>query len=311
MGFNLQNAGAAAAAGVADVATTFAKTEIAKKASMDLEQVRAGIQRDRDERLYEMKNRDSRDIGSAITAAGQPVTETSLDAEGNEVTSTRTPTRAQQLAAGERRAMELGEFDSASKLRTMGAPKHTKVGQDETILNERGEVVFANTAGADRRKTEMETKHGLDVERGKAKVGEEYRLRLQLENFKRNNGAEKTTALMQNIEFLKKQGIAEDSKAAFEMLRTGMAKPEDQAILDMSKTLLRGPGYRGRDGQQRALDDATDLVTSVRRREIKNESRSPAGSFSSAEDVRDAFKSGKISRGAAELELLRFPGFVK
>lgn len=311
MGFNFRNAVGGAASGVADLAGTYMKSGIKKAAEIDLAKIRGEIEKDRDERLYEIKNRDRRSIGSAFTAAGQSVSETGVDEEGNEITKTRTPSRAEQLAAGERRALELGDIDSAKNLKAMGAPKLTKVGQDETILNERGETVFANTAGAERRKSEMKGKHSLDVERDRLKVDREYGLRLAIEKFKITNGTEKTTALMQNISFLKEQGIAEDSKSAFEMLRTSMSKPEDQAILDMSKALLRGPGYRGRDGQQRALDDAENLVTSVRRRETKagNKSRSAAGAYSSAEDVRDAYRAGKIGRSEAELELLGFPGF--
>jgi len=53
MGFSLNNAAAAAAAGVADVATTYAKTEIGTRAAMKLEDVRAKIQAERDARQNE------------------------------------------------------------------------------------------------------------------------------------------------------------------------------------------------------------------------------------------------------------------
>lgn len=53
MGFNLRNAVGTVAAGVADVAKNYANTEITKRATMDIEQLRATIQADRDARQNE------------------------------------------------------------------------------------------------------------------------------------------------------------------------------------------------------------------------------------------------------------------
>lgn len=62
MGFNIRNAMASGAAGVADVAGTYAKTEIAKAATLDIERVRAEIQADRDARLHEQAVSMQRDV---------------------------------------------------------------------------------------------------------------------------------------------------------------------------------------------------------------------------------------------------------
>lgn len=77
MGFNLSNAAGAAATGVADVATTFAKTEIAKRASMDIEQLRASIQSERDARKNEFsagENAKQREFTSGENVANRDFT---------------------------------------------------------------------------------------------------------------------------------------------------------------------------------------------------------------------------------------------
>ncbi len=62
MGFSIRNAMASGAAGVADVAGTYAKTEIAKSATLDIEKARAEIQAERDARLHEQAKSMQTDV---------------------------------------------------------------------------------------------------------------------------------------------------------------------------------------------------------------------------------------------------------
>lgn len=247
-----------------------------------------------------LENQDRRAIGETMRVAGEPVTENFYD-EGGEIPITRTPSREQVLEAGSRKALELGDLDSYKSLTAAGNPKLTKVGQDESIVNARGEIVFRNTAGEERRTSEAQTKHDFDVERDRLKADREHSLRLQLENFKLKNGSDKTTAMMNNIKFMTENGIAEDSKQAFEMLRTQMEKPEQDAIGNIARELMRSPRYRGTDGQARAIEDASRMYEGIR-------ARRPGGGrgFQSAEDVRAAYQAGRIDRNRAVRELQRF-----
>ncbi len=111
------------------------------------------------------------------------------------------------------------------------------------------------------------------------------------------------TALISNIEFLVKSGVASDPTEAYEKLRTGMSKPEDSQIQDLTKTLLRDTArYRGDEGRQSAVRDATGMVRSMR----GGESDPATGALKSADDVRSAFKANKIDRATALRELKRF-----
>ena len=73
-----------------------------------------------------------------------------------------------------------------------------------------------------------------------------------------------STALISNVNFLVRSGIAADPKEAFDRLRTGMAKPEDSQVLDVTKMLLKDRRYRGPTGLQDAAKDARGMVQSMR-----------------------------------------------
>jgi hypothetical protein len=72
------------------------------------------------------------------------------------------------------------------------------------------------------------------------------------------------TALQRNVDYLVKIGVAKNPAEAYTALRTAMGKPEPEAILGLTKELMRQPGYMGRDGQARAQRDATELIRSLR-----------------------------------------------
>ncbi len=73
------------------------------------------------------------------------------------------------------------------------------------------------------------------------------------------------TALISNVDYLVRTGIASDPAVAFEKLRTGMGKPESAQIESLTKTLLRDTvRYRGEEGRQRAVQDARSMVEAMR-----------------------------------------------
>lgn len=116
-----------------------------------------------------------------------------------------------------------------------------------------GEIVSINTAG-------LEARAAAD----KQKLDYQHQLRKELETFKKAHGAESTTALMRNMEYLVKSGVAKDHKEAFERLRTTTEKSERDAASTLAGRLMQSPRYRGSNGPQRAMQDALEMVRSVR-----------------------------------------------
>ena len=115
-------------------------------------------------------------------------------------------------------------------------------------------------AARDRQLTEQE-RHNRATEATAARNAD---LRLELARIRSERGANATTALERNVEFLVENKIASDPLDAFNKLRTSMEKPEEDAILSVASMLMRGPGYAGRDGWNRATRDATAMVRSVK-----------------------------------------------
>lgn len=170
-----------------------------------------------------------------------------------------------------------------------------------------GKIVATNTAGIEARSA---------ADRGK--LDHEYALKTKLESFKTKHGEGKATALVQNMEYLVKSGVASDSKDAYNKLRTTMEKPEEDAILSLATTLAKSPGYRGKEGLNRAMNDAAGMVRAVRGggsgpnpptqpgNTGQPDQRSP---YKSAEDVRAAFRAGTIDRATAEAALQKEFGY--
>jgi hypothetical protein len=117
-------------------------------------------------------------------------------------------------------------------------------------------------------------------------------------------GAPKQTALQRNVEYLVANGVAKDAADAFGKLRTAMGKSEDDAILAVARDLARSPRFMGKGGPERAVEEATRMV-----RALRTERESEGGGFNSAEEVRSAFRAGRIDRARAIKELGNF-GFA-
>ena len=81
----------------------------------------------------------------------------------------------------------------------------------------------------------------------------------------RQSNDPKATSLMQNIDFLIQRGIAKDAQDAYTMLRTGAAKPENDAILGLAQTLFKAGEHKYRKGgMQQAIQDARAIIESSR-----------------------------------------------
>lgn len=131
-------------------------------------------------------------------------------------------------------------------------PKQTSLAPGAALAVD-GKIVATNTEG-------LEARNTADLK----KLDYEYGLKRNLETFKKTHGAESTTALMKNMDFLVKTGVAKDHNDAYERLRTTMAKSEGDAILSLSANLMRSSRYGGSNGKARAIQDATEMVRSVR-----------------------------------------------
>src|SRR5579862_8804199 len=143
-----------------------------------LEDKRQANQRALLEQQHDIATRDNRAIGKAITDATPPV---KLSEDGNVL-----PSQAgqAQYAAGVQKAMELGDWKTAEHLRGLSAPKYQKVGPEDTIIDEKGNVVFANTARDARIAGQEERKHEFKLN----ELDREYELKRQLEYFRAKHG---------------------------------------------------------------------------------------------------------------------------
>jgi hypothetical protein len=255
--------------------------------------------------LIDYRGRGQRAIADAVKAASGATTGQTPDVD---YPVTRTPTSRELYGVAEKAALEQGDATAAKAYHDLSKPVLTKVGQDDTILDESGRPVFQNQAGANRRVLERDQKHQDRLD----ELRIEYQLKAGLERFKQKNGEGAATALMKNVTFLVDNGVAKDETDAFNKLRTTTEKSESEAITGLMGRLMQNPSYRGRGGASRAREDATAMV-----REIRNPGSSDAGdppasapprpsSFLSAEDVRAAYKAGKIDRPSAVRELGRF-----
>ena len=131
-------------------------------------------------------------------------------------------------------------------------PKQTSLAPGAALAVD-GKIVATNTEG-------LEARNTADLK----KLDYEYGLKRDLETFKKSHGAESTTALMKNMEYLVKSGVAKSYKDAYSKLRIAVEKPESDAITSLASKLMQGSRYRGADGAKRAMEEATAMVRSVR-----------------------------------------------
>ncbi len=186
---------------------------------------------------------------------------------------------------GQRVAIPFAQLDALEKKYNT---KYEKVGSTLVGIGPEGpKVVFSGA----------QQTHDLAVK----KLDYEYSLKRELESFKQKNGAAAATALERNVRFLIDQGIAKTPAAAFEKLRTAMSKGDEDAVLSLAGSLLRGPGFSGPKGRDKAIAEAQRMIESIR-----GPSAPGASTYQSAEDVRAAYRAQKIDRATALKELERF-----
>lgn len=187
---------------------------------------------------------------------------------------------------------------------------------------------------------EVEIKRGEAESRAGERVERSEDRRERTEEMRRNNramgdfraamlatrqqrGADAATALERNVNYLVKNGIARDPSDAYRQLRTASEKPTADAIVSLANSLVKGSGYRGRDGMQRALNDARGMIESLKSPDdVPSRPTAPAGTgqpsappvrgasrYKSPDDVRGALRAGRIDRQTAEQVLRQNFGF--
>lgn len=87
----------------------------------------------------------------------------------------------------------------------------------------------------------------------------------QLVDVREKFGAGADTAMIKNIGFMIDNDIAKDATDAYGKLRTALEKPEEDAILSVAGNLMKSPGYTGKKGFEKAMNDATRMVQTVKR----------------------------------------------
>lgn len=124
------------------------------------------------------------------------------------------------------------------------------------------------------------------------------------------------TALQRNTRHLVSIGAARDEAEAFAILRQAGGKPEREGIAGLAKILMNRPAYMGRDGPARAVEDATKIWRSIGGQQQPQAPSPPAApaaagapAFKSAEDVRAAYRAGRLPRDQAERVLREQFGF--
>lgn len=178
-------------------------------------------------------------------------------------------------------------FDPQQMLRSFLNPK------DFFELGLREKKAADDAAHRDRTAAEQE-RHNRATEANAARNAE---LRVELANLRKTSGEGAETAMVKNIKFMVDKKVASSEAEAFGMLRTAMEKPEDDAVLSVAKSLMGGTGYMGKDGPARAMKDASEMVRQLKSTQAQPAAPTPA--FKSANDVKAAFRAGRIDRAAA------------
>ncbi len=142
--------------------------------------------------------------------------------------------------------------DTAVLLGLVKKPEDKIIPQGGALARD-GKITAVNTAG-------LEAKSAADFK----KLDHEYGLKRNLETFKKAHGTESATALMRNMEYLVKSGVAKDYTEAYKQLRTTTERSEGDAASALASRLMQSPRYRGAEGPQRAMKDALGMVRSVR-----------------------------------------------
>jgi hypothetical protein len=177
-------------------------------------------------------------------------------------------------------------FDPRQMYRSFLSPREFL----EFERRERADV--ATAAHRDRTAAETE-RHHRATETIQARNAD---LKLEIARIRSERGPDAATALQRNLGHLVKIGVAKTEAEAFGKLRTSLGKPEEDAILDLTKNLMGRPAYYGKDGAKKAEADAREIVRSIR-----GGSAAPAASpFKSDQDVKAAFRAGRINRAQAE-----------
>jgi len=134
-------------------------------------------------------------------------------------------------------------------------------GEDVFVSVKRLEDVTEKHKPIKARELEMKGRELTEKERhNRATEG----IQKQLADFRALRGVQAETSMIKNIRFMIDNKIAKDATDAYGKLRTAMEKPEEDAILSVANNLMKGPGYYGRNGWEKAVKDATRMVQTVK-----------------------------------------------
>ena len=195
-----------------------------------------------------------------VGADGQPQTQevarfVAADGEKDIFMPTQTLDQLAQRHLGSTKVVgnSVLQFDAFGGVKPVYEPKRqTSVPAGGAVAVD-GKITDTNIAG-------VEAKSEAKIREIKAQGA----LKKSLAEFRNRNGVQKATALERNMQMLVESGVAADHAEAYQKLRTGMGKsPEDQT-LSLASTLMRGSAYRGKDGANRAFQDAARMVGEMR-----------------------------------------------
>ncbi|MBI4293628.1 MAG: hypothetical protein HY661_19300 [Betaproteobacteria bacterium] len=127
------------------------------------------------------------------------------------------------------------------------------------VLNPGGKLVQDGKVIADNLRG-LEQKIYADI----AKIDFSERLKAKLRSSAEKNGKDSTTALIKNMDYLVTKGVAKTHDEAYQKLHNTGQKSEEDAAIGLARDLVRGGGYRGKDGATRAVREAQEIIQSLR-----------------------------------------------
>lgn len=212
---------------------------------------------------------------------------------------------------------QVRSVDPAQELRLLLHPKEyfelaRREAADKSTAEHRDRTAADMAEHRDRSATETERHNRAreDIFRADS----ETRRRIATARAEQGPRPQQETALQRNTRHLVSIGAVKDEAEAYAVMRQAGGKPERDGIAALAKVLMNRPGYLGRDGPARAATDAAEMwraMGGTQQQPAQPAAPGPQATpgFKSAEDVRAAFRAGKLPREQAESILQQQFGF--
>jgi hypothetical protein len=216
---------------------------------------------------------------------------------------------------------EMRTFDPREMLRSFLSPRDffeiaRREEADKATAAHRERTAADLAAHRDRTASEAE-RHNRERE-DILRMSAEDRRDLAAARAARGPQPQQQTALQRNTGHLVKIGAAKDEAEAYAIMRQAGGKPEREGISSLAKILLNRPGYTGKDGATRAVQDAATLWRSMGGQQPAAPAApaapatvTPPAAFKTPDDVKAAFKAGRLPRAQAESILRNQFGFAQ